>query len=319
MSLNHPIIGIIGAGAVGCYYGGRLAQHGKNVHLLLRSEFDRVSKNGLHVKSADGDFDLYPPALQIYREVRDMPQCDLVIITLKTTANEFYQPLISPLLKEDTIVLTLQNGLGNEDQLAELFGAGRILGGIAFVCINRLEDGTIHHSDHGLIKIGEYRGKISPRLRQLAELFNTSGVKCQVIDDLARGRWEKLIWNIPFNGLGALLGLTTDKLVNNEQGLMLVRTIMGEVIKIAASCEISFSPQIIEEKVKQTLSMGAYKTSSQVDMEYFKPIEIKAIFRNPLIIGHSHGIVTPYLEMLYNQLCMVENMHRFDDGRVKLA
>ena len=71
MNLDHPIIGFIGAGAVGCYYGGRLAQHGGNVHLPLRSEYDRVSKNGLHVKSREGDFDLYPPALHVYRNVRD--------------------------------------------------------------------------------------------------------------------------------------------------------------------------------------------------------------------------------------------------------
>ena len=201
MNLHHPIIGIIGAGAVGCYYGGRLAQHGKNVHLLLRSEYDRVSKDGLHVKSADGDFALYPPAVASLSQVRDMPRCDLVIVTLKTTANTLYQPLIVPLLKDDTLILTLQNGLGNEDQLAQLFGEKRILGGMAFVCINRLKDGTILHSDHGLIKIGEYRGKITPRLLQVAGLFHTSGVKCQAIDDLVGGRWEKLIWNIPFNGL----------------------------------------------------------------------------------------------------------------------
>ena len=73
---------------------------------------------------------------------------------------------------------------------------------MAFVCINRLEDGTILHSDHGLIKIGEYRGPVTPRLQQVAELFTTSNVKCVAIDDLARSRWEKLIWNIPFNGLG---------------------------------------------------------------------------------------------------------------------
>ena len=85
----------------------------------------RFRQNGLHVKSADGDFDLYPPALRVYRQAGDMPRCDLVVITLKTTANEFYQPLIAPLLKDDTIVLTLQNGLGNEDQLAELFGDQR--------------------------------------------------------------------------------------------------------------------------------------------------------------------------------------------------
>jgi len=305
MNLTHPIIGIIGAGAVGCYYGGRLAQHGKNVHLLLRREFDRVSQNGLHVKSADGDFDLYPPALRVYHRAGDMPRCDLVIVTLKTTANEFYQPLITPLLKDDTVILTLQNGLGNEDQLAQLFGADRTLGGMAFVCINRLADGTILHSDHGLIKIGEYRGPITPRLRQIAELFNSSGLKCLAIDDLLRGRWEKLIWNIPFNGLGALLGLTTDKLVNNAHGLALVRNIMEDVLRIAASCGIIFPPEIIDEKINQTLSMGSYKTSSQVDMEHFRPIEICAIFGNAMVMGRSHGVVTPYLTMLYNQLGLV--------------
>ena len=178
---------------------------------------------------------------------------------------------------------------------------------MAFVCINRLEDGTICHSDHGLIKIGEYRGSISPRLRQVVGLFNAGGIRCQAIDDLARGRWEKLVWNIPFNGLGALLGLSTDKLVQNEAGLALVRNIMQDVIKVAASCGIILASDIVEQNIRHTLTMGAYRSSSQVDAEHSRPVEIQAILQiPPLSAARANKIATPYLEMLYNQLSVMQ-------------
>src|SRR6478672_2819875 len=125
-------IAIIGAGAVGGYYGGRLAEHGHDVHMLLRSDYDHVRLHGLSVRSVSGDFQLRPEQLHVYNDAEAMPKVDLVIVALKSTENQQFQRLITPLLHEKTAILTLQNGLGNEDDLARLFGADRVLGGIAF-------------------------------------------------------------------------------------------------------------------------------------------------------------------------------------------
>jgi 2-dehydropantoate 2-reductase len=126
------------------------------VHFLLRSDYKHVAKNGWHIKSCHGDFTLPPGTMRVYDSAEKMPKADWVIVTLKATANDQLPSLITPLIKENTQILTMQNGLGNEDRLAELFGPQRILGGLAFVCIHRLEPGVIHHMDHGYVRVGEF-------------------------------------------------------------------------------------------------------------------------------------------------------------------
>src|SRR4051794_37703518 len=151
MNSERPTIAVVGAGALGGYYGARLAQHGHDVHFLLRGDYEAVRANGLAVRSCDGDFTLPAGQVHAHRDAARMPKADLVIVALKTTSNEQLEPLVRPLLKETSAVLTLQNGLGNEDRLAQLFGPARVLGGIAFVCINRVGPGAIDHLSHGLI------------------------------------------------------------------------------------------------------------------------------------------------------------------------
>src|SRR5580658_7578918 len=137
MSSRIEKIAVVGAGAVGGYYGARLAQHGQDVHFLLRSDYDAVARDGWRIRSVDGDFNLTPKQIHIYRRAEQMPTADLVIVALKTTSNDQFQSLIGPLVRDNTRILTLQNGLGNEQMLAELFGPTRVLGGLAFTCINR--------------------------------------------------------------------------------------------------------------------------------------------------------------------------------------
>ena len=160
--LDHPTICIVGAGALGGYYGARLAQHGNNVHFLLRGDYDAVRKNGWSIKSYQGDFSLAPGSLGVWNDAAKMPKADLVLVTLKTTTNDQFEPLITPLIKDDTAILTLQNGLGNEERLAALFGKEHVLGGIAFTCINRVAPGEIDHSAAGWIRLGEFGGGAEP-------------------------------------------------------------------------------------------------------------------------------------------------------------
>jgi 2-dehydropantoate 2-reductase len=299
-----PVIAIVGAGAIGCYYGGRLAQHGHDVHFLFRSGYEAAARNGLVVSSPDGDFSIAPNQLHVYRRPQELPRADLVIVTLKTTANDQFQPLIRPLLKDSTLILTLQNGLGNEERLADLFGRDRVLGGLAFVCVNRLPDGSIRHMDHGQIKIGELAGPPCQRTRDLADLFVSSRVNCHVLDDLRFGRWEKLVWNVPFNGLGALLGRTTDQLIGSKTGVELVTRLMREVIQAAAGLGLNLPGDLPEIKITQTRTMGAYRTSMQIDREQGRPLEIDSILARPLAAARAAGVATPYLEMLYNLLAL---------------
>jgi 2-dehydropantoate 2-reductase len=295
-----PVIAVVGAGAIGCYYGARLAQDGHAVHFLARSGYSVMRSRGLAIQSPDGDFSLRPNQFFVYETPNAMPKADLVLVTLKTTANDFFQPLIAPLLHDRTMILTLQNGLGNEDRLAELFGPSRILGGLAFVCVNRLEDGTIRHLDHGLIKIGEFAGPPRERTHQIARMFANAKVRCEVLHDLMYGRWEKLVWNVPFNGLGAVLDKTTDKLIATANGRQVVTSLMLEIIAVAAALSIRLPDDLPRIKIEHTVTMGPYKTSMQIDKQQHRAMEIEAILGKPLRTAKAAGIATPYLTMLYD-------------------
>ena len=299
-------IAIVGAGALGLYYGALLQRSGQDVHFLLRRDFEVVSRNGLKVFSINGDFDL--PVVQAYRTPQDIGPVDLVLVGLKTFANGMYADLITPLVGEGTQILTLQNGLGNEEALAELFGAERIIGGVAFLCSNRGEPGEVHHLAAGRIILGEY-SRIDPeRVERLAGMFVSAGVDCRATADLKRARWEKLVWNIPFNGLCALLQQTVDRLLTVPATRQLVREIMLEVIRAANVQELSkpIPEGYADSMLEFTDNMGGYKPSMQIDREEGRQFEIAAIFRTPLDFGAGRGIAMTRVDMLATLLEQVQ-------------
>ena len=153
-------IAVVGCGAVGSYYGARFCRAGQDVHFLLRSGHDVVRQSGVTVRSVEGDFHVQPKCARTPDEIG---VCDVVLIGLKTTANDQFPKLLPPLVGPRTAVVTLQNGLGNTEQLARLFPPEQVLNGLCFVCLNRLEPGVIHHMDYGLIVLGEYQRRAGPR------------------------------------------------------------------------------------------------------------------------------------------------------------
>jgi 2-dehydropantoate 2-reductase len=209
-------------------------------------------------------------------------------------------------LDERTAILTLQNGLGNDEELAELFGGERVLGGLAFICTTRTEPGIIRHTDHGFIKLGEYVPGPSRRAEEVAELFRRSKVPCEALGDIRYGRWEKLVWNVPFNGLGAVMDLETDKLLAREAGKGLVRRLMEEVIATAGAVGVHLPDGVAQKQIDRTMTMGAYVTSMQVDRRQQRPLERRAIVERPLRVAESAGVAVPLMEVLNEQLITVD-------------
>jgi 2-dehydropantoate 2-reductase len=291
-------VAIVGAGALGLYYGALLQKSGVETHFLMRRDYDAVKKHGLQVYSINGDFHL--PQVNAWQTPAEMGKADLVIVALKTFANDCYLELIAPLLQDDTMILTLQNGLGNEEALADIFGAERVIGGVAFLCSNRAEPGVVHHLGAGRIVLGEFVCSDRERVERLAEMFRKSGVDCRTTDDLKRARWEKLVWNIPFNGLSALLQQSVDRLLAVPATRDLVREIMLEVIRAgnAQGLDSDIPERFIDSMIEFTDNMGVYKPSMQIDREEGRELEIEAIFRTPLRFGAKRGAAMPRVEML---------------------
>lgn len=291
-------IAIVGSGALGLYYGALLQKGGNEVHFLLRRDYEAITGNGLTVHSFVGDFHL--PLVLGHRATETIGPVDLVVVGLKTFANDHLDDLIKPLIAENTLILTLQNGLGNEELLAGLFGPERVLGGVAFLCSNRGEPGHVHHLAAGRIIIGEFQLRNNQLLEQIASNFISAGIDCKTTNDLKKSRWEKLVWNIPFNGLCALLQQSVDQLLKASGCRKLVRDLMVEVITAANTQGLS---QEIPEKyadimLEFTDGMGVYKPSMQIDREERRELEIQAIFQTPLEYGRQNGVCMPRTEML---------------------
>lgn len=298
---SHPRIAIVGSGAIGCYYGGRLAQHENDVHFLLRSDFEVVKQHGLKIHSHEGDFEL--PQVNCHRSTTEIGPCDLVIIAMKATANETLLELLPPLLKADTMILTLQNGLGCDDFLAQHFGSERVLGGLCFVCINRTAPGVIEHLAQGHIAFGEHSGASQPRTHALAELFKTSRISCGVEESLVTARWKKLVWNIPFNGLSIAAGcIDTAAILANPALEQRVRELMREIIETAVKLGHNVPLSLIDTMVERTRTMTGYKPSSLIDFLDSREVEIEAIWGEPLRRAQAAGIAMPQVERLYQEL-----------------
>ena len=298
-----PSIAIVGSGAVGSYYGGRLAAANEDVHFLVRSGLEELREGGLTVESVAGDFVVERP--QVFDSTSAIGPVDLVIVAWKATANDHCQDVISPLLHEDTAILTLQNGLGNTERLAELFGEQRVLGGLCFVCINRVRAGLIHHLAKGLVTIGEFSGGVSARLRDLEERFTAAGIECRAVEDLAAAQWAKLVWNVPFNGLCiAEGGITTRELLSQERGEQEVRALMQEVIAAASALGKEIPAEMIDQQVAATIEMGAYRPSSMIDYLERRDVELEAIWEEPLRRAQAVGAKLPHWEHLQERIRM---------------
>jgi 2-dehydropantoate 2-reductase len=318
-------IGVVGCGALGSYYGAKLWRDGQETHFLLRSDFDAVRRHGVRILSPEGDFTAQPRCARVPEEIG---VCDLVLIGLKTTANDQFAALISPLVGDNTAILTLQNGLGNEARLAALFGNEKIMGGLCFVCLNRLEPGRVQVTDKGNIVLGEFQRWPEPRTHDIASMFRHSGVPCKVTDNLEKAHWEKLIWNIPFNGLGVagaagfdavLTGklteplarqktLNTEALLSDPRWEKLIRELMMEVIAAANALGFRISSESAEKQISRTRSMPAYKASTLIDFEHGKPLELNALFLEPLRQAMQAGVAAPRLTAL------VEILRQLDPG-----
>lgn len=297
MSWTFDSVAIVGSGAIGLYYGGRLAAAGEAVSFLMRSDLDEVSRNGLKVESVHGDFHL--PKVMAGGTTMEIGPVDLVIVAWKTTANPQLASVLPALLHDQTQVLTLQNGLGNCETLAEIVGPQRVLGGLCFVCINRISPGHVSHSAGGRMTLGEWEPCGDGRVHELERRFKAAGIQAVAVEDLAKSQWEKLVWNIPFNGLSvANGGVTTDVLLADPATETEIRALMAEVITAGRALGLALGDELIDFNIDRTRPMGPYRTSSMIDYVEGREVEVAPIWEEPLRRANAAGIAMPHLTRL---------------------
>ncbi|MFK0312488.1 putative 2-dehydropantoate 2-reductase [Pseudomonas sp. NPDC090233] len=313
MDPRKPRIGIIGSGAIGGFYGLMLARAGFDVHFLLRSEYAVVREQGLKLESAVHGTLQMP--VQAYSSAADMPSCDWLLVGAKATSNAELAPLIVQAAAPDAKVVLLQNGLGVEDQLRPaLPGSLHLLGGLCFICVNRLSPGVIRHQALGAVNLGYHSGPASDGgaaiVEEGAELLRAAGVDSQAMDNLGQARWQKLVWNVPYNGLSVLLAASTTPLMADADTRELIQALMAEVVQGAAACGHALPAGYAEHLFRVTEQMPDYWPSMYHDHAEQRPLELHAIYAEPLARARAAGCTLPRMQMLYQSLAFIDRANR---------
>jgi len=296
---------VIGTGAIGGFYGGKLAQAGAEVSVVCRSDFDVVKSRGIEVKSCLGDFHFTPK--KTLRDVDDYDEkADLILVATKVLPEISVVDLIKPALAAQTSIILLQNGIHIEKPIATAFSNHHLISGLAFVCVGKIAPGIIDHQDYGRLIIGDFPNGVSAKTAELILLWKKSGISCEASENILLERWRKLVWNAPFNPISVLFGgLNTKQILENSESRRLVENVMKEVCILAEIDGCKLPADIIEKNIELTEKMKPYETSMLLDFKAKRKMEVEAILGNAIRFAESKNVAVPYLSGLYNELISI--------------
>lgn len=289
---------VIGAGAVGAFYGSLLAQAGAEVSVICRSDYDQVKQHDFIINSqALGRWNFTPAqVLKNAAEIKGTP--DYILLCTKVIPSLDRVALIRPAVGPNTAIVFIQNGVEIEQEILNAFPNNEVISGLAFICCNRTGPGEILHLAYGRLALGNLPNGVSRKTEQLCRLFKQSGIDCGTSDNIVTGRWQKCVWNAPFNPLSVLSGgLQTLDILQTQETF--VRSIMQEVCNIAAASGHPLPGDIVNTNIENTYAMPPYKTSMLLDYENGQPMETEAILGNPLRAAQRLGVAAPHLESVY--------------------
>lgn len=302
--MKHLTYAVVGTGAIGGYYGAKLARAGQEVHFLLHSDYEYVRENGLRVSSCDGDFCL--PAVSAYASAQDMPKADVVLVALKSTNQHLLGTLLPPLLHPATLVILIQNGIGLEADVQTWFPAQPLAAGLAFICSAKTEPGHIRHQCYGSINLGNYSCADASLFQTVLSDFCAAGIDAHEVPYL-EARWRKAVWNMPFNGMTVALHTQTDALLQNPATRELIYEQMMEVIGAAHALGIDALDERFAQKMMQmTDEMVPYSPSMRLDFDFHRPMEIHYLYTRPIAEARAAGFQMPRLEMLERELLFID-------------
>ena len=296
--------GIIGSGAIGGYYGGKLVRAGQEVHFLFRSDYDYVKKNGLQIDSCDGSFHL--DSVNAYNDTVAMPQCDVVLVCLKSVNNDKLKTMLPPLLHERTLVILIQNGIGVETDVQQMFPEVQLAAGLAFICSAKTEPGRVNHQCYGSINLANYSCRDESLFEAVIAEFREAGIETGQVE-YHEARWKKAVWNMPFNGMTVALHAQTDELLKHPDTRKLIREQMMEVVGAAQHLGVkNLDEQFVEKMIRMTDEMTPYSPSMRLDYDFHRRMEIYYLYTRPIEIAREAGFQMPKLEMLEAELKFLE-------------
>ena len=287
---------MVGAGSVGGYFGAHLAKHNPNVSFLLRPKtLAAVQRNGLTIRSASGTLVVHPPCAS---SPQQLPEPDLIILAVKAYDLDEVLSQIEPVLTEQTVFLTLQNGIDTEDRIIARHKRDCVVGGVAYIYSKIVSPGVIDHYKKGNVVIGELMGHESERLLQIRDLFAAAGIPCQLSKDIRRSKWEKMCWNCVFNPLTVLIDDKVSKALDHPEMMAVIRQIVGEITAVSAALKVPLPPDMPERVVKWTQEIRDIHTSMYDDWKAGRQTEIRNLNGYIVEQGRRLGVPTPVNEAL---------------------
>jgi 2-dehydropantoate 2-reductase len=301
---------VFGAGGVGGYFGGKLAQAGNDVTFIARGKhLQAIKNNGLQVKSIQGNFKVHP---KVTDDVASIKHPDLVILGVKSWQVEDVAVQLKPIIGEKTMVLPLQNGADNADKLREVLPHKNVLAGLCKI-VSRVESPGIidHFAFDPEIVFGEYDNEKSKRVQNVSALFDKAGIKNKVSDDVHLDIWKKFLFIATVSGIGALTRVEFGVMRNDEHIRQIMYQTANEIVAVANAKGIALTNDDIEMLLKVVDNLNAKTTASmQRDIMEGRPSELDNFNGYIVRQGKELHITTPANSFTYHCLLPQEKKAR---------
>jgi 2-dehydropantoate 2-reductase len=296
---------IMGAGAMGSLFGAVLTLSGEDVWLVGqgREHIEVIQSKGLTMEEKG---EIYRIRVNITSDVTSIGKADLVLFFIKTYQTERAVSDSLTLQKEDTIFLTLQNGLGNEEAICKQIDRKKVIMGITGHGATLLEPGRIRHAGWGKTHIGEFNGKITDRVNHIAQMFRKAGIETEISSHIHDLVWEKLFVNVGINALAAITGLKNGQLLDYPETMRLLESLVSEAVEVAKKKGIRIEGDPIERVKAVIEATKENRCSMGQDLDYKRRTEIDAINGAVVREAKSLGISVPFNQMISDLIKVIE-------------
>lgn len=302
-------IAVAGPGGVGGYYGGLLARSGMDVTFLARGKhLEALQKEGLRVKSYKGDFHVKIKATD---DPSQTGACHMILFCVKSFDTAHVADLIAPMVRPETTIISLQNGVDNEELIGRTLGMEKVMAGIAFIGSRVEAPGLIVHSAAGNMTFGEVGGGFSERGEKILQIFRSCGIEANLSEDMKKVMWQKMVWNCGFNAITALTGCTVSEILSDKSTKETVQKAMEEVVSVARGLAISIALDLPQKTIAHTEKQGEIKTSMLMDMEKGRRMEIEALNGAVSKKGRELKVETPVNDTLYGMVRAINKKRGF--------
>lgn len=305
-------IAVFGAGAVGCYLGGRLAQSVDEVIFIARGKhLQAMKKNGLKVDSINGDFTVNP--VRVTDNPEDVGIVDMVLVTVKAWQVSDAAKSMKPMVGPETYVLPIQNGVEAPSQLAAILGNEHVLGGLCAFISYVVEPGHICHAGtNPIIRFGELDNSRSDRVNLLNDMFErTPGITANIPSDINVAMWQKFLLITAWSGLGAITRVPVGIFRSQPETRQLLEKTMIEIYEVARARNIDLPENVIAKTLEFIDALPSGGTASmQRDIMDGKPSELESQAGAVVRLGQEVGIDTPVSNLIYSSLLPMERQAR---------